>query len=213
MIVSSATFNVLYDYVCLGDSQTEIADKGYAGYENQGKVSKCIREHGFNAKKTGKFASGESRGRFPNMSRNEFRKHLEGYQGDNFDNFVEQVEGSSFDGFDDDYEGYVPDFSNDDIDYEDDEDDDYEYTKNLRRRSSRGSGSSGGSGAFSELLDAFRSLSKVEKLTGIVGVLAFVLVFALLTSLSIWVWWGRLIIAIIATGAVSGVLWDKISKD
>ena len=198
MKVSSAAFNVLYDYVCKGYSQQEIARKGYGGYDTQGKVSKCIRDHNFNEIRTGAFKSGESRGRFPNMSRNEFRNHLESYQGDNFGDFLEHVEGSSSDDFDDGY---------------DDDIEDFEYTKIPRRRSSGGSGSSDGSGALSELLDAFRSLSKGEKLAGIIGALTFILVFAILTSLSIWVWWGRLIIAIIAAGAVPGVLSDKIFKD
>ena len=166
-------------------------------------MSKCIRDHNFNEIRTGAFKSGESRGKYRNMSRNEFSNLLKSYQGDNFADFVDHVEASYNDDLYDDYEDDEFDFINVRTDSKRKRP---KHTKGLNKRSS------GGSGYLSELLDIFLDMSSKEKFAVISRVLVFFMVLGLLTHFSIWPWWGRLLNALTVAIMIPGDWLNKIFK-
>jgi len=76
------TFKILYENLCLGVSQEELAKKyNYDDrYDTQGKISKCVIEHGFHTGLPG-YQARLARKHLLGLSREEFRSYIVGYKG------------------------------------------------------------------------------------------------------------------------------------
>lgn len=76
------TFKILYENLCLGVSQEKLAEKyKYDGrYDSQGKISRCVIEHGFHTGVPG-FQAREARKHLLGLPTEEFRRLIVGYDG------------------------------------------------------------------------------------------------------------------------------------
>src|SRR5690554_5667099 len=80
--IDETTFEILYQNLCMGVSQEELARRySYdSRYDTQGKISKCVIEHGFHTGVPG-YQARLARKHLLGLSREEFRRYIAGYQG------------------------------------------------------------------------------------------------------------------------------------
>jgi hypothetical protein len=80
--MDETTFEILYQNLCMGVSQEELARKySYdSRFDTQSKISKCVIEHGFHTGIAG-FQARLARKHLLGLSREEFRRYVAGYKG------------------------------------------------------------------------------------------------------------------------------------
>lgn len=76
------TFKILYENLCQGVSQEELAEKykDDKRYDSQAKISKCVIEHGFHTGVPG-FQARQARKHLIGLSPEEFRSYIVDYNG------------------------------------------------------------------------------------------------------------------------------------